>query len=347
MLEDIDINEEIIDDEEEPLPEMPVDDTNIIKKLRKVVKKIRKSVKLRQKLNKCCLMYNVPYRVLIIDVKTRWNSTYHMILRAKELKVPLRVLCVHDKSLNSLQLTDEEWSYLSVVQKLLVKFDRATKLMSMERHSTIQFYIPTLNWIIDSVENFANQHTGTLRHAAQGALLKLKKYEVNVDQCIIPFIATTLHPALKLTYFKEHGYSTTEVREIKNAVSAYFTENYETTADDEDVQPSSEDEFHIHMFKRSRIERTSTEFVKYLNLPLANRKVDTVDYWKSQTSEFPGLSKMARDILSAQPASTCVERDFSKGSRLVTPTRCSMVQTTIRASMSLKSWYSIEGELFN
>lgn len=341
MLEDIGINEEIIE-VEEPELEMPVDDMNIITKLRKLVKKIRKSVKLRQKLKKCCVIYDVPYHVPIIDVRTRWNSTYHMMLRAKELKVPLRVLCVHETSLQSLQITDEEWMYLAVVETLLQKFDRATKLMSMERHSTIHSYIPTLNWMIDSVQEFADKHTDTLRHAAQGAVLKLKKYEVNIDECIIPFIATILHPALKLNYFKEHGYSTSEVREIKKAVFEYFTTNYENIEDfNDNVSDVSVDDLHVHIFKRSRIDKTSSEFQKYLTLPLVSRKVDPLDYWKSQAQQFPYLSNMARDVLAAQSSSTCVERDFAKGNKFVTTTRCPLSQTTIRASMSLKSWYSM------
>lgn len=337
------MNEEDSDDidEEENLLSVPVDDPTIIVRLRKIVVKIRKSVKLRQKLAKCCAVYGVKYQVPIIDVKNRWNSTYLMIRRAKDLKIPLRALYLHEKSFTSLQLSDEDWLYLDLVEELLRKFDRATQYMSMERHSTIPSYIPTLNWIIDSVHDFANRHTGTLRNAAQGALLKLKKYEVKIDKSIIPFIATVLHPGLKMEYFKEHKYPAVEIREIKKAITNYFVENYENNEDYDEPEATFDDELHEHMFKRSRREKTSSELLKYLSLPLADRKVQPLDYWKSQTQQFPRLCMMARDVLPAQAASTCVERDFSKGSKLVTPTRCAMLKTTIRATMSLKSWYSL------
>ena len=64
------------------------------------------------------------------------------------------------------------------------------------------------------------------------------------------------------------------------------------------------------MFRRSRIERTSLELAKFVSLPLADRKVDPLVYWKFQT-EFPRLRTMSRDILPAQSASTSVERYFS------------------------------------
>lgn len=238
-----------------------------------------------------------------------------------------------------MQLSDEEWSYLDLVEGLLQKFDRGTKLMSMERHATMPSYIPTLNWIMKSVEDFAKRQTGALHYAALGALSKLKKYEVRVDQSIILFVATVLHPALKLNYFKESGYRAAEIREIKKAVSDYFTKNYETNENDDEEEQLSDDELHAHMFKRSRIERTSSELMKYLGLPLASRKTSPLEYWKSQVQQFPRLSMMARDVLSA--ASTCVERDFSKGSKLVTPTRYALLKSSIRACMSPKSWYSL------
>lgn len=112
----------------------------------------------------------------------------------------------------SLQITDEEWSYLNMMEVLLSKFDRATKVKNMER------------WNCD------------LWHVADAALLKLKKYEAKTSEWIISFIATVLHPALKLTYFKEHGYPSIEVREIKKIVSEYCTVNYEDSEDNVETQ---------------------------------------------------------------------------------------------------------------
>lgn len=128
---------------------------------------------------------------------------------------------------------------------------------------------------------------------------------------------------------------------LRSQFRSILPQKSETVVNEVTDQPSSDDEFHVHMYKRSRVESTSSKLMKYWNLPLTSRKIDLVTYWKSQTQEFPCLSMMARDILAVQSSSVCVERDFSKGSRFVTPARCSMHQTTILASMSLKSWYSM------
>lgn len=146
VLHDIDLDADIKDCDEFEWVGDPTDgDTKIVVKLRTLVHKIRDSAQMRQKLNKLCLVYSVIYQVSILDVKTRWNSTFDMILVAEHLKKPLNTLCTNEKSLSSLRITDRDWLELLEVEHLLQKFHRATQLVSMERHSTIHAYLPTLD----------------------------------------------------------------------------------------------------------------------------------------------------------------------------------------------------------
>lgn len=340
MLEDIDLNIDIFVDEPEEDPEI---DGSVIVKLRKLVRKIRKSVQMRQKLKKVCESYSMKYLVPVIDVKTRWNSSYHMIQRAQQLRVPLRSLCLNEKSLNNLCITPIEWTELEKIQKLLAKFERSTKLMSMERHATNSSYIPTLNWLIETLTEYADEHSDGLAVAARAGIGKLKKYEDLINATTLPFICTFLNPALKMTYFKEY-YSPNAVREINKKIVSYFTESYAPTlaaqstkrkADDSDET----DDFHKYMFKRSKISNEPAEIKNYLNLPLAQPNTDSVEYWKSKVTEFPCLSSMARDFLPIQSSSVSVERDFAGGVDVVTSNRCRLTNETIQAKMCLKSWY--------
>lgn len=97
------------------------------------------------------------------------------------------------------------------------------------------------------------------------------------------------------------------------------------------------DEFFEHMYKRA-VTKEPKEMQKYLHFPLSAPKVNILEYWRSQKDEFPNISKMARDNLAAQSSSVAIERDFSMGSDLVTPKRCSLLPETIRACLCLKSW---------
>lgn len=142
-------------------------------------------------------MYQVKYLVPIIDVKTRWNSSYNMINRLEHLMVSLKHLCINEKTLSRLRITSSDWTELGKIKALLIKFDRATKLISMARHPTISSYLPTLDWLIVSLNQYLSENSGYVTAAAREALKKLEKYLLDIEVSVIPFIATFLNPALK------------------------------------------------------------------------------------------------------------------------------------------------------
>jgi hypothetical protein len=55
--------------------------------------------------------------------------------------------------------------------------------------------------------------------------------------------------------------------------------------------------------------------------------------------EYPHLARMARDYLAIPASSVPVERIFSGGTDLITPTRCRLSEDTIKYCMCLKSWW--------
>lgn len=108
----------------------------------------------------------------------------------------------------------------------------------------------------------------------------------------------------------------------------------------EEENDATTDELFAHMYKRSRKDPISTDFERYLSFPLSAAKAtDLLKYWKAQEDELPLLSQMARDFLCIQSTSVPVERDNSAGADIITPTRCSIIAPTIRATMCLRSWY--------
>lgn len=265
-----------------------------------------------------------------------------MIQRAMDLKAPLRTLCTNDKALKKYLIDDLEWTNIGKLKDLLQKFDRSTQLMSMERHPTISSYLPTLNWLLESLTSFIDSNQGCLAEAAEEGLEKLKKYEaeLHVNKSKIPYIGVFLNPSLKMSYFKEHNYSKPLIKEIQKSISDTFERlyvNQSTSQNEESEKEEVDDEFFDHMHKRS-VNKEPKELQKYLQFPLSAPKVNVLEYWRSQAEEFPNLTKMARDYLAVQSGAVAVERDFSTGSHLVTPKRCSLAPETIRACLCLKSW---------
>lgn len=307
---------------------------------------------MREKVWKLCQSYGVKHLVPIVDVKTRWNLTFDMIKRAIYLKAPLRAMCSNEKTLESLLITETEWSELESLSDLLQKFHRSTNLMSMERHPTICSYLPTLKWLLISLETFIDENSGAISSAAQKGLDKLKEYEIQLElkSSKIPYVATFFNPALKMNFFKEHHYSKTVIKDIQNLICGLLDNEYkedEPEVSKEEKDEDDPDEFFSFIFKRAKNYKEPKEYQKYVNSPLSTSKVDTIEFWRSQQTELPRMTKLARDILPVQSSSVAVERDFSAGTDLIVPTRCALKRETIRAVMCLKSWLKESVQLGN
>ena len=73
-------------DENTILEEISEGFIDIIPKLRKLIVKIRSSPQRRTRFSRQCEIHHNEPLNLILDVKTRWNSTYLMLERAKKLR---------------------------------------------------------------------------------------------------------------------------------------------------------------------------------------------------------------------------------------------------------------------
>ena len=197
-------------------------------KLRKIVKKIRLSPQLRSKLKEFCTIHGIKSLRPIIDVKTRWNSTYKMIDRAEYLKIALNSLCSGESSLTMFALPESEWVELRIIKNLLSKFNHATNKLSTNRHPTIVSYIPIMDYLRSSLKTFIDKNGGVAQTAAEAALEKLDNYKANLDVCEIPFISTIFHPGHKLLYFKEHREQGHEQKKIKDLFEKVYRNNYKS-----------------------------------------------------------------------------------------------------------------------
>jgi hypothetical protein len=79
---------------------------------------IRRSALYQERLKELCVNCNVRYFKPIIDIKTRWNSTYDMIEAAIELKQPFNLLSVYPELSNTL-IAANEWDTMEELLYLL------------------------------------------------------------------------------------------------------------------------------------------------------------------------------------------------------------------------------------
>lgn len=109
----------------------------LLEKLRKGVAGIRKSPQRREIFKMKCALAKLPIKTLILDVKTRWNSTFWMMHRCQELRIPYDATIKSVPKLKKYSLSDHEWARISDLVQLLNPFREATEMISNAHSPTL------------------------------------------------------------------------------------------------------------------------------------------------------------------------------------------------------------------
>ena len=175
-----------------------------VPRLRNLILRVRLSPQRREKLARQCELADVPQREALLDVRTRWNSTYKMLDRANQLRVPLTTMAASSTDLRAFVLADEEWDILAKICKLLKVFDDATKAICASEYPTLANTIPLYNALIDTLEDFTEESTRIqmLDGAVDVAREKLCANYTKADAAGY-LIATIIDPRVKMSYYEQ------------------------------------------------------------------------------------------------------------------------------------------------
>ncbi|CAF4842459.1 unnamed protein product [Pieris macdunnoughi] len=80
------------------------------------------------------------------------------------------------------------------------------------------------------------------------------------------------------------------------------------------------------------------ELEEYLSKPRAASSEDILEWWRTHETEYPILSKMARDFLSIPATSVPAERLFSKASLVIRKHRNRLSDESARWLLCINSW---------
>jgi hypothetical protein len=202
--------------------------------LRAIVTAIRYSPQKLERLKAKCSSLLVNPLKPILDVKTRWNSTYHMIARALELKQPLTLLidelCRENTDFHSLDNFD--WDFFQELSVFLKPFKYVTERIGGQQYATFNTVLPFYNFLMDHCEENRRKYlrwsegisrssyrTITINSdilkdlikATTAAYNKLDKYyNIQSDYSIA---ALVLDPRLNVSYYLEETSSVASEQE--------------------------------------------------------------------------------------------------------------------------------------
>lgn len=97
---------------------------------------------------------HVDGKMLVLDVRTRWNSTFHMIQRGLEMSRAYNMTCMGIPELNGHTLTDDDWSTLQQIATLLQPFADLTAVLGGSHYPSLSSTIIGYNVLMDHLEDF-------------------------------------------------------------------------------------------------------------------------------------------------------------------------------------------------
>jgi len=142
----------------------------------------------------------------IIDVKTRWNSTYDMLVRAINIKdnISDTIYSYKDNSLIALLLDEQDWGCILQLVQVLQPLKEVTLLTSQSSDSlcivkVLPLYDYCTDTLSESMKNF--DKSNDIYVGLEAAVDKLNHYYDSVSPMV--GIALMLTPTMKKEYLQD------------------------------------------------------------------------------------------------------------------------------------------------
>nr|XP_017250805.1 PREDICTED: zinc finger BED domain-containing protein RICESLEEPER 2-like [Daucus carota subsp. sativus] len=339
----------------------------IVDQVRDGVKYIAASESRRIKFAEISMSLGLKCKKLILDVSTRWNSTYNMLSCAIEFKNVFLIYSTADQGFRDYVPSADDWDRVAGVCSFLEVFSDVTKVVSGTEYSTSNLFLSEIRRVKQIIDKKAVDHNLHIREMARKMELKFEKYwgETNLVMLIgavmdprfkmkLPaFCFPTLYPIasdaeknlsylanalndLYLEYCREDKEANKERYESSEMSSCDANSMYEQRE-----TPKGLNDYESFIRESGGIiEPTKSELEEYLSEQIVapSSKFDVIAWWKGNSAKYPILSKMASDVLSIPISSVASESTFSAGSRVIEPHRSCLKPETVEMLLCGADW---------
>lgn len=311
-----------------------------------------------------------------LDVETRWNSVWYMVVRFLRLEKPLTVF-LSQNSVAFQELDESDWELLVDIAHALEPYKTVTKILEAEETVTCSLILSCMAYLHkECIKKTMNTEGGT-------KLLQDLSYFVDkefddpeawtawgLQQYLDPATVDIQSPTVTDWVWgpdkPDWCYDFIEVRSQFQSRQQWFDSVIRLIGDScKEVQDRQQSTSSVRPHAVSKKHRPSriqaftmcaqaTESVSYGNndiegqlhswtaLRRTSQAEDTLRWWSINGSRFPLLSTVASEWLCI-PASSCSsERMFSKIGHMLGPRRQAMTDTGMEMLSTLKGAYAVK-----
>ncbi|KAJ1700660.1 hypothetical protein LUZ63_000439 [Rhynchospora breviuscula] len=342
----------------------------VIHSVRETVKYVRSSQARIERFEKVSQQVRAPQTKLFLDVPTRWNSTYLMLVNALKFREAFSRLAVLDRDYKHAP-SDEDWSNVDVVSECLQIFYDTTIKISGTKYPTLNLFFNEYCEVYLSLQNWLSSDHSFIVNMATRMFEKFQKYW-HISSVLLA-IASILDPRCKLKsvefYFRQMynqpGEVETNLNRVKSCLNILFNEylvldskfqkrsnglrsSNKQCADSSSAGSSKKLCTNMRrglaMFIEESMtsESTKSELDMYLeerNVPgLDDDGFDILAWWKCNGPKYPVLSQLVRDLLGVPVSTVASESAFSTGGRILNDYRTSLKDDVLEALICTQDW---------
>ena len=348
----------------------------LLARIRRVVAFFHRSSTAAASLKQKQALLQVTQHKLIIDVPTRWNSAYDMVVRYLEQQAPIMAVLTQSDIRKSAKdvcsLSDHDIENAEQFVCLLKPMSIATALLCESQYPTASLVLPLKERLCGNYSpqtgdtHFASQVKAALRDDLQKRYTDSKVCQdlwqasaldprfkalptMNAERRHEVFSAIAIQLATCPTVKQEPGAAEdpAEGTPLTTTQSAITKEEPITGGDQKSALEDILGDVYVVAMQPSdsatRMQRVEAEVSKYRDLvPPLDLKSSPLKWWKDHQDEFPNLAGLARQVLCVPGTSVPSERVFSTAGDVVTSQRATLHPDNVDKLIFLKHNMSVD-----
>lgn len=258
---------------------------------------------------------------------------------------------------------NEDWDNARVFVRFLKIFYDVTKKVSGSLFATSSQYFHEYCMILSTLKNWANSLVPLLGSMAKKMKAKHDKYWGSIKNInMMIFIAVVLDPRYKFVFVEwsfERLYDKEDAEFLSGRVKDTFLKmfncyiHFDGNSDSQTTQTTHEmdtsdtvvdatsfaTQFVNHINKSDSMNKNEVDL--YLMEPLEKKShnFDILNWWKVNSSKYPTLGLIAKDVLAMPVSTVASESAFSTGGRILNNYRSSLTPKTVEALISTQNWF--------
>ncbi|KAL2895737.1 Zinc finger BED domain-containing protein RICESLEEPER 2 [Bienertia sinuspersici] len=284
--------------------------------------------------------FNIKERKLILECKTRWNSTYDMLAIAIKFKEVFFRLALEDSEYVCCPSV-EDWIKIEKLLGILKILYTTTNIISGSEYPTSNVFLSEVCYIKEMLDRHAKSSDEFVRDMVKNMKERFDKYWGECN--LIMAIGGILDPRVKMQVVDitfPQMFPSELVRgnilkvrdtlyELFDEYKSLYSSSTEVSGECDDGTSNDNEESLPGM---SRVlEVVKSEYIE-------EGKFDILKWWKQKSGKYRILSKIAADVLAIPITTVASEATFSAGSRVIDPYRASLLPETVQMLICTGDW---------